>query len=393
MRRLITLIVSAVLFPIPVLANEGGPYHLDVTYTGEPIRNMRGGLQRGSSYLDNLDIMLSAERGSLFGISGLSGLLYVLRNNSSEFSAEYVGDANIVSNIDAPGDWRLFEAWLDWAPADSDIYSVRFGLYDLNSEFDAVETAGLFLNGAQGMGTDFSQSGLNGPSIFPISSLAIRLLATLENGVYGQLAVLDGVPGNPDDPQSNRIDLSSDDGALLVLEGGWSGGDWRKLAIGVWRYTADFDRIGASTPEDDPVQGDGNAGWYLIADRALWASGTRTLAGYLRYGQADDRYNAFDSYLGAGATLTGFWPRRATDSVGLGTATSFTGRPFRSAQELAGEPVDRHETAIELTYRTALTDWLTLQPSTQYVVNPGTSRALDNAWVIALRFEIGFSPW
>jgi porin len=79
--------------------------------------------------------------------------------------------------------------------------------------------------------------------------------------------------------------------------------------------------------------------------------------------------------------------------VGLGTATSFTGRPFRSAQELAGEPVDRHETAIELTYRAALTDWLTLQPSTQDVVNPGTSPALDDAWVIALRFEISFSPW
>ena len=137
-------------------------------------------------------------------INNLSGLVYVLYNNSSEFSAEYVGDAQIVSNIDAQGGLRLFEVWLDWAPRDAG-WSTRLGPYDLNTEFDSTETAGLFLNG---------------PTIFPVTSLALRLRTEIGNAAYGQLAVLDGVPGDPADPESNKIDLSSDDGALLVLEGG-----------------------------------------------------------------------------------------------------------------------------------------------------------------------------
>lgn len=393
MKKLILspLLAVTVLLPALAPAENGGGLALDVTYTGEPIRNMRGGVQRGSTYLDNLDLQLSADRGSLFGIPGLSGLLYVLRNNTSEFSEKYVGDAQVVSNIDSPGEWRLFEAWLDWAPGDSDLFSARLGLYDINSEFDALETAGLFLQSAHGMGTDFGQTGLNGPSIFPVSSLALRLLTTSASGIYGQVVVADGVPGNPDDPKSNRIDLSSDDGALVVLETGWSGGDWRKVAAGFWHYTADFDRLALTPGEDEPLEGDGNNGWYLIADRTLWENGDRVAAGYVRYGQADDRYNVFKSYLGVGATFTGFWPTRAEDSVGLAIARAATGSGYRQAQAQAGEAADDRETHLELTYRAPITEWLTLQPDVQYIVNPGTNGLLGDALVVSLRFEIAFS--
>jgi porin len=51
---------------------------------------------------------------------------------------------------------------------------VKIGLYDLNSEFDVIEAAALFLNPSHGIGPDFAQSGRNGPSIFPVTSLAIR---------------------------------------------------------------------------------------------------------------------------------------------------------------------------------------------------------------------------
>jgi porin len=363
----------------------------DAVYTGEPIRNMSGGIRTGSTYLDNLDLQISADRGSIFGIPGLSGLLYGLYNNTNDFSEKYLGDAQLISNIDASRGLRLYEAWLDWAPGKSGTFSTRLGLYDLNTEFDATETAGLFLNGAQGVGTDLGQTGENGPSIFPVTSLALRLRTTTANGAYGQLAVLDGVPGNPDDSSSNRIDLSSDDGALLVAEGGWTGGAWRKLAVGLWQYTADFDELAATAPSGDPQRGDGNDGWYAIADRTLWTGNGSVLAGFLRIGQAEERFNTFDAYLGAGASLSGFWSARPDDAVGLGIATAFTGDDYEEAQELAGSSAEPQETSIELTYRTPITNWLTLQPGLQYVTNPGVNPALDNALVIQLRFELSFS--
>lgn len=370
---------------------SGSGVTFDTVYTGDQIRNLSGGIRTGGTYLDNLDLQLSVDRGSLFGIPGLSGFVYVLYNNSSEFSSEYVGDAQVVSNIDTSRATRLYEAWLDWAPGDADGLSARLGLYDLNSEFDSIETAALFLNSSHGIGADFSQSGLNGPSIFPVTSLALRLRTGFGNGAYGQLAVLDGVPGDPEDPSSNEIDLSSDDGALIATELGWSGDNWRKVAVGYWRYTADFDRLDAVDPAGDPVRDDGNAGWYLIADRWLMRGDSAQLAGYVRGGQAEGRYNPFDFYLGAGATLSGFSRSRPDDELGIAVANSFTGSEYRDAAEIAGTPVDRTETAIELTWRAPVTEWLTLQPDLQYIINPGTDPTLDDAFVVALRFEIALS--
>lgn len=362
----------------------------DAVYTGKPIRNTSGGLRTGGTYLDNLDLSISADRGSIFGVPGLSGFIYGLYNSSNDFSDRYVGDAQSASNIDGASGWRLFEAWLDWSPGESGSFSSRLGLYDLNTEFDVTETASLFLNGAHGMGTEFGQTGENGPSVFPVSSFALRLKISGTTGAYGQLAVLDGVPGDPNDPGSNEIDLSSDDGALLVMEGGLSGGAWRKLAVGLWRYTAEFDRLAATTPSGDPQRGNGNDGWYALADRTLWSGDGTTAAAFLRIGRAEDRFNTFDGYLGVGASLTGFWPARPDDAVGLASATAFTGDEYREAQKLAGLRADSRETNVELTYRAPITDWLTLQPDIQYIINPGVDPGLDNALTVSLRFELSF---
>ncbi len=366
-------------------ANSSG-VTFDAVYTGEPIRNLTGGIKTGGTYLDNLDLQLAADRGSIFGIPGLAGLLYVLHNNSSEFSGKYAGDAQGVSNIDAPRATRLYEAWLDWAsPADR--FSIRAGLYDLNSEFDSIETGGLFLGSAHGIGSDFSQTGLNGPSIFPVTSLALRVRTALGAGGYGQFAILDGVPGDPNDPGSNEIDLSHDDGALAVAELGWAGDDWRKLAVGAFAYAADFAPL---TNPDGPPD-DGNEGWYAIADRTVWRRESTALSAFVRVGQAEERFNPFKTYAGFGASLTGFSGARPDDELGLAVAMARTGSDFKASREVDEIGTDSHETAIELTYRAPVSSWLTLQPDIQYIINPGADPAHDNALAIALRFELSYS--
>jgi porin len=362
-------------------------------YTGEPIRNLDGGVKTGGTYLDNLDLQLAADRSSIFGIPGLSGLLYVLYNNDAQFSDEYVGDIQVVSNIDAPQAWRFYEVWLDWMAGDEDAdsFSARFGLYDLNSEFDTIETAQLFTNSSHGIGPDYSQSGLNGPSIFPVTSLALRLRGTTGSGYYWEGAVLDGVPGDPDDPASDEINLSADDGALIALEAGFTHDQWRKLALGAWRYTAAFDELVGTTPSGDPVRSRGNQGIYAIADRTLAEGDVGTIAAFIRFGMAAERYNEVGRFLSAGTTWEGFWQHRADDQIGLAVAMAFTGSDYREAERDAGTNANHHETAIELTYRTSITDWFALQPDVQYVINPGANPDLSNALVMSLRFEVQFS--
>lgn len=105
--------------------------------------------------------------GAVLGINAFSLHADVQPIHGGCVSNEAVGNAQIVGNIDAPAGIRPFEAYvaMRFGPGDGSL--IKVGLIDLNSEFD-VQGAGAFLiNTSHGIGLDFSQSGINGPSIFP----------------------------------------------------------------------------------------------------------------------------------------------------------------------------------------------------------------------------------
>ncbi len=195
---------------------------LEGVYTGEVMSSVDGGLREGTRYLDNVDLMLSLDGAVAFGIEGLSFFAYGLYDNGGAISGDLVGDAQGVSNIEADAAVRLYELWVN---QDLGFASVRVGLYDLNTEFDAIDTAGLFVNPSHGIGPDYAQSGLNGPSIFPVTSLGVRLAAPI-GGSLLKFAALDGVPGDPAHPKRTSIRFDEGDGALLAweMERAWEAG-------------------------------------------------------------------------------------------------------------------------------------------------------------------------
>jgi porin len=107
-------------------------------------------------------------------------------------------------------------------------------------------------------------------------------------------------------------------------------------------------------------------------------------------GFADATSNAIEQYLGGGLVYTGLIATRPEDQLGIAIARARLGTPYRRRLALAGEASDRAETNIELTYRAALTPWLTLQPDVQYVINPSGNPVLRNALLVGLRVEVGF---
>ena len=103
------------------------------------------------------------------------------------------GDAQGVSNVSAPNTLKLYEAWLERNFAGNH-FSTLFGLYDLSTEFDRLQGAGLFLNSSFGTGPEFAQSGVAGPSIFPNTAFGARFATKPTANVVLRLAVLDGAP-------------------------------------------------------------------------------------------------------------------------------------------------------------------------------------------------------
>lgn len=373
--------------PSEAPASETPAIDLVVVYTFDVWRNARGGLRRGWRYLDNLDVTLTVDTERVLGWRGGTVFVYGLYNNGQALTGDLVGDAQGVSNIETGARAvRLYEAWVEQRFGRA---SIKVGLYDLNSEFDEHVTGSLFLNSTHGLGPDLSQSGLNGPSVFPVTSLALRADYQINEQLRVRAAVLDAVPGDPARPRRTAVRLGNGEGALLIGEAQYRTSNTRAI-LGYWRYTAGFASVG---PSPAPGTRRGNDGLYVMVEQQLsraGAEGARGLAGWLRLGLASDRFNPIDQNLSGGLVYTGPLATRPEDQIGVAFSRAQFGAPYREAMESAGTPATRSEFSIEASYRAVVTSWLSIQPDLQYIVNPGGDPGLRNALVIGVRTQLGF---
>ena len=130
-------------------------FHFGLAYTGEIYSNLSGGFRQQATYLDIINFRLKIDLGRTLNWHGATLYTDYLGIHGDDPS-ENVGDIQGVSNIAAPKGWKFHEAWFR-QNVFSDKLSLLWGMYDLNTEFDLIETAGLFLNSSHGMGPDFSQ--------------------------------------------------------------------------------------------------------------------------------------------------------------------------------------------------------------------------------------------
>ena len=280
--------------------------------------------------------------------------------------------------------------------------SVLFGLYDLNSEFYVSHSTGIFLHPSPGIGSELAQTGLNGPSVFPTSSVGLRVGYLPTPETYVQAVVLDGVPGDPDNPRGTHIQFNDGDGALRVVEVGYipgkaQGGESAsrdqtdKYAVGVWSYTSRFEDLVDVDAGGDPLMRKGNRGFYVLAERTLHR-GTRNpdshADGFIRYGRANADFNQFSSYFQTGLVFSGMVAGRSEDQFAVSYSTARTGDKHRLAAFIAGAEATSHESVWEATYRAYMAPWLSVQPNIQYVINPGADAQIKNATVLGVRFEM-----
>ena len=364
-------------------------------YTGETFSNI-GGIRRKTVYLDNVALTLTLDGKVLLGWPGVRLFIHGLGNQGGDPS-RHIGDVQIVSNIETFDTWRLYEAWVEQQLFEKRL-SLLAGLYDLNSEFDYIQTAQLFLNSSFGIGPEFSLSGENGPSVFPTTSLGFRVRLQPSPQIYFQTAILDGIPGDPHDPKGTQIILDDDDGILVATEMAYLVGveetspfPYGKYALGGWTYTTDFNDAVSTDRAGQPIRRGGTFGLYGFAEQTILREQqdpSQGLALFIRLGIADSRVNRFGLYTGMGVVYTGLLPQRPDDQLGFGIAALHNSHRFRRARSIAGQPTAHAEIECEVTYRVGILPWLTVQPSFQYVINPGTEKAIPDAFVMGLRFEI-----
>ena len=181
--------------------------------------------------------------------------------------------------------------------------------------------------------------------------------------------------------------LSGKDGALLIGEANYIDRG-TKIGVGAWGYTARFDTL---DPPDGPASGRGNEGAYAFVEHRLIGNRSdppRGLAGWLRIGVADPRYNPVARYLGGGLVYSGVFRERPDDQIGLSIADAEFGDRYRRSQTLAGRPTRPRELVVEAAYQASLARWLSIEPDLQYVARPSGDEKLRNALVDHLDLAI-----
>lgn len=376
--------------PLPTLVSptdkesESG-VEFGIIYKGELSSVMHGGLNQQSSYLENLDVRLMMNTEKLLGWKGGSLFLYGLGNRgTSETNAPTinVGDMQGTSNIQTPSSqFILYEAWYQQMFFEDKV-SLLVGLHDLNSEFYAVDTSGIFFNSSFGIGKEMSQSGVHGPSIFSVTSLAARLKVEPSENFYMQTAVFNAQAGDPNDHEATHIRGFGDDGLLSVTEAGILnvGGRTSKFAFGIWSYDRTFEAV------EDSSRQVTSKGSYVVADVEI----VKNLAAFVKYGRAstESYTNAVGACLTAGLQWQNLFSDSWNDRLGLGMAKAYLGAEHLRLQEADGLNMADSETAYEISYRFEVLPWLALQPDFQYVVHPSGNRDIDDAQVGTLRVEI-----
>ena len=363
-------------------------FALSALYTADALWNVHGGVREGSAYLDYIELAAGVDAGRVMGWHGVTLYASAFRRNDPTFSERYVGDSLVVSNIDASSPMQFLEAWGEWHFEAAGPGSLRLGLYDLSTEFDVLDSRAVFINSAYGTGVDIAQSGKNGPSLFPITALGARLAWQPDEHLLLKTAVLDGVPGDPDERGRSRLHLSSSEGALWIVEA--TGGTARlRGGAGYWRYSADFPSL--YSPDGDPKARNDNAGGYVMAEFASDPApglGEPRWLGFARAGTAEDSINAFDRFYAAGVVLRSAWPGKYGSYLGLAAAEASVGRGYRRQRAAEGLATDGCERNVEFTWRFPLGRHAAVQPDLQYVQNPSADPAIPDAWVAGVRIEL-----
>jgi porin len=354
---------------------------------------IRQGDNRETTYSNLFSAGFTFDMQKLANLKGGTARVWVVDTHGDN-PADVIGSIHAPSSIAAADAVRLLEAWYEQA-FDDDRLGVLVGFYAVDSEFDFKSTFDIFVGGGFGTGLDLSESGLNGPSIFPVTSFGTRIRYAFSESLTGRVAMLDGVPGNPDDPTATAVfDFSSDQGILVIGELEWTnapGSRFGRYALGAWHYTTTFDDILDTEMDGTPVQRKGSSGVYGYAETALFstpADPEHGLFGVVRAGVADQNVQQVAGFYGAGLVYRGLLSARYQDSLGIGFSTAVNGDDYKQAQALAGAPVTNSETEVVLVYAARIKRWLQVQPALQYYINPGTDPSADNALLFGVRIGI-----
>jgi porin len=381
-----------------------------VLFITDPFVNTTGGRRQGFSEYDLFGVDVLFDTDKLFGWPGGEFRVGFANNSGTSLSTHYVGNTFPIQLADvASANPRL--TYLSYTQSlFDDQWSVRFGRLTINSVYGEEFAGSQYFKAFTSVAFDLVPLGifLNAPGAFgyPLTTWGARVKFEPVESLYAMAGCYNGDPDVKDDDR-HGVDFTMRGPPFVISEVGLrrnygkdASGLPGNLKLGAYFNGGSAEVFGsglAARPSETVLA---RYGFYTVADQALarWGdpSEKRHLGAFAALVCApDQRVNAAPYFFDAGLVAYGFLPSRPRDFAGLGVAYGSYSPDLRRAEELQSVTnpavgVQSWEMTVELNYGCTVRPGLLVQPSLQYIVNPGGDKSVPNALAVGLNVVFNF---
>ena len=388
-------------------------------YVGEMGYNAHGGYNNDKTgrYSDQFGLGVALDLQKLWGWDNTQAKIQLTNRNGQNISNDRIGDpraGTLSSSQEGYGRGhmvRLTQFWIQHQMFDNKL-DVKLGYFGEGEDFNT------FPCDFQNLSFCGSQVGnyVNTWYNWPVSQAAIRVKYNITPELYAQIGAYNQNPSQLEHGNGFKLSGSGTKGTVIPVELVWSPkvnnlpGEYR---VGYYKSAADAPDVREDVNGGDAVLSGADfrtrsskKGYWFVAQQQLTTHNGDASRGLNIAANAtfhDTETNLVDNYQSLMLVYKGPFDARPKDDVGIGAARLHVNNDVKRNSELLNAangvsdydnplytPIRETEYNFELNYGFHVTNWLTVRPNLQYVVQPGGVDKVDNALVAGLKIQSTF---
>ncbi len=363
-------------------------------YTAYFLGNVSGGLSQGFAYNSMLFFQLNLDLEKMAGWKGGKIVWSWADNNGSNLS-QTVGNNFQISTDYGPNTFMFNELYFRQTFLD-DALAIKIGQLSLLNSFAASELYSYYANLAF-CGNPITLSFNSGATAMPSSSWGVHAKFTqpqwyAQAGVY-QLSDRIGVIAY----HGLNYAIEPDDGALVFVEAGWTPTFGKTSETPGYAGHYKFGAYYSGWNYENYLGGaniSNQYGFYWLADQMVFQEQGHPSEGLYLWSaftlSPQEDMSQLPYFVSGGVQYQGLIPRRENDRAVFGVAYGSYSSDLRASQTSQGQAPEFYEMVFEWSYQIAINKWMWIQPDVQYIVNPGATGDIPNAWVIGAILNVNF---
>lgn len=369
---------------------------IDSYYVINAAGNVSGGFDQGSEYADNFYLGLNFDLEKMWGWDGSSFHISTVNRAGRSITSEYVGSQFDSMQVVGGQTIFLYQLFLEQKFAD-DKASLKIGRFGASDDFNTSSLYGYYMSNAFDgnlravlFNTQFSA--------YPFATWAARLRLDPTPETNFQLGVFQAQDDVFDrDKHGVDFQFEDGDGIWLITQLGWTpilGGDKDNGLQGHYWAGAYYSPWDGFSQFKSTEKTDGSYGFYIHGDQMVYRERAGDDQGLVLWSafthDPNENIAIMPWQLNVGAVYKGLLPGREADATIFGLAYGVFGNDYADVVEERGDGRPKHEIVIEAAYRYQMTKFAYVQPGLQYIVRPGGTGRIGDAFVLGMQMGITF---